>query len=350
MDAKDIVVGVLDMMYAFEVKENERDDESWRYGVVADENEPMATFAICKEYSGNGLSFAYTDVGDIHGVPVGAVRHPAVVALLQDVHIHFAIQNMLFFDESRVHAFVALLQLLDGSDGVVHIAGGVPVALCELVSLVFMIMWVAPDAHNCLPFSSASNPTTAYYLLFKFCTSSYKRFQMTRATINPTNRSTTSEVYSVRKVYAIDMGEVYLKVPRTNYNEPSDSNPTPAKRRAAFVRLFVNYCAMVKDADIPQFYAWGTPPLLSVVDCNIDPYTYPFKPMYYKRGLCRDQQRVVWASLLVFARTGTLPPEIVLKMLECVPEVCAFDTLGGERRDMYAVISEDNTDWDVDDF
>lgn len=338
--AKDLVTGVLGKMFAFEVEENYIEDESWLYGTVADdETAPMPVLSTCKECNGNGMTLQYTDVGGTYAVPVCVVRNPTVVALVKDKQVFFAIQNMLFYDTSRVHAWVALLQLLDVSEGVLTIPDA-SVEVSELVTLVFMIMWVSPDAHDCLPFNTASNPTTAYYLLFEFCTSSYNRFRCTAAAINPSGTDSTN-VYSVRKVVKDD-DDLYVKVPRTNYCIPSKSDPFPAKRRDMFVRKFLNYCARAEK--IPQFYAWNAPPLLSVVDCNIDPYTYPFKPLYFKRGLRHAAKLVVWVTMLAFERSAALPTELVIHMLRGVPELCAFDETGIERLDAYAAHSEPDSD------
>jgi hypothetical protein len=326
-DGAAIVHAVGVIMRRFEISQNGRSDEGWLNGLLADENEPRATFAIHED--GTKLTMVHTGIGNVHGVAMGSITHPRVVAMLQDTRIHFTILNMLSFDPARLHAVVALLLLLDTNGGVLTIPG-TDLDLDRVAALLFMCMWTTANGHASLPFCAADS-TSAYYHLFGMCTSSSKRFQQLERVVNPkqlTVHSDLGRVYSVRKVADLeDGGSLYLKVPSTNYDPDT-------LVKANFVRDFCTYCAAAAAPRIPK-------PALSVVDCKMNPHLVAFRPMYYRMGLQTAEQRVVWTMMLTFQRTDALPQDLVLAVLALAEEMCAFRTTDYDDQD-----SEDDTDWD----
>tara|TARA_B100000795_G_scaffold170726_1_gene128674 strand:+ start:5204 stop:6310 length:1107 start_codon:yes stop_codon:yes gene_type:complete len=349
-----------------------RVDTEWNPGFHTHWHQPLATYdddedlprlTFHEGLTEGTLIIVFVRRGARDGVAMGVIKHPLIIALVQEEGVYNAFQNMLFFDARRVHALVALLQMLDYCGGEIGIVDSEIVEADEVATLLFLIMWVSADGHDSLPFSTATNPTSAYYLLFLFCTSTKARFQMTEASIvskvlsfegisegentaknaheHLTTFGTAGMIY-VRKIEGGEQIEL-LKVPATNY----DKRLGPRRRLATD---FVHFCMKSEAAEAAMEKAphmqW---PMLTYAFCNLNKFWHPFKTMYYEHGLQPVDKWVVWTVFLLFQRVRNFPQELVSHVLGFVPGACMFYKTLHAREDDYTADSAEDTDWDTDD-
>lgn len=344
-DGRALLLAVGSITCRFERDECDVDVEGWESVSLADGNVARSTLAMHDNDDGT-LSVVLTYVGEIHGDVVCILTHPRVVAMLKDTRVHFTIQNMFSSDPERVHALVALLTFLDAAGGVVHHTAGC-VTLQQLATLLFMIVWVSADAHDCLPFRSDNAPS-AYCLLFQFCCTHYATVA---EAINPKQLSAGSNlhnVYSVRKVAALDNhGDVHIRVPWTPGEEDRRAN-------IVFLQRFIHYAAG-RAAAVVAASPHLDMPTISVAGCHVNVHRFQFKPIYFKMGLLHSGKSVVWTTMLIFHRmrlrpdtfgiTDALHPDALLAVLALVDDLCVFNS-APEEDTVFDQESEPDTDWD----